>query len=573
MHRKYSTFLLFGGAGLVGMATSRLLARDLRPDKVVVASLHMSEAETAVAELVDEFPDIEWVPEAGNLFVPTDFASMSRGEILDDPIRRQQMLDFTFGDFDAAYRANHLAVIIRRHSPDAIVDCVNTATGISYQDIFESTAALRDDLGRLMTVGELASVPDMPADLETGLLAQAMPQIIRHVRLLFRATADAETAIYVKVGTTGTGGMGLNIPYTHSEDRPSRTLLAKTSVAFAHTGLLFLLARTPGAPVVKEVKPAAMIGYRAVQVTRIRGRGGKPVALYEPTRVDAESLTSLVTHEDAGAYTDTGEELEVAVVNTGENGLFAKGEFGAITALKQMEFVTPEEIAQRIVMEISGGNTGNDIIAALDGAVMTSSYRAGQLRGVAMKDLHRLEGSHGVPSIALGALGPPELSKLLFEAWMLKDAFGDLLLGSVHDEQGTPIAAELVSSRLAERLDDSNVARQAVSIGIPILMPDGRSFLRGPTIKVPEIKGKNKVAEVAGPEDLDKWARRGWIDLRPENMERWQERFAQMERARDELTRKGSAAVSRRTYLPVGFKIGDVVAWIFNNEMGGYRVK
>jgi len=573
VHRKHSTFLLFGGAGLVGMATSRLLARELRPDKVVVASLSMSESEAAVAELASEFPDVEWVPEDGNLFVPTEFASMSRAEILGDSKRRQTLLDFTFGDFESAYRSNHMAVLIRRHEPDAIVDCVNTATGISYQDIFESTAALREDLGRLNSEGALAAVPEMPADLETGLLAQPMPQIIRHVRLLFRATAETNTAIYIKVGTSGTGGMGLNIPYTHSEDRPSRTLLAKTSVAFAHTGLLFLLARTPGAPVVKEVKPAAMIGYRAVQVTQIKGRGGQPVRLYEPRQVNTDGLRKLSTHERDDGYVATGEELEVAVVNTGENGLFALGEFGAITALKQMEFVTPEEIAQRIVMEISGGNTGNDIIAALDGAVMTSSYRAGLLRQVAMKDLHRLEGSHGVPSIALGALGPPELSKLLFEAWLLKDAFGDHLLGSVVDEEGNSLTAEKVSERLAEGLEGSLVARQAVSIGIPILLPDGRNFLRGPVIKVPEIKGKNKIAEVAGAGDLDKWARRGWIDLRPANMRCWQERFQQMDRAREELTRKGSAAVSRRTYLPVGFKIGDVVAWIFNNEMGGYRVK
>jgi len=573
VHRKHSTFLLFGGAGLVGMATSRLLARELRPDKVVVASLSMDESEVAVAELVAEFPDVEWVPEDGNLFVPTQFASMSRSEILGDPSHRQTLLDFTFGDFEAAYQSNHMAVLIRRHRPDAIVDCVNTATGISYQDIFESTTALREDLGRLTAEGALAAVPEMPADLETGLLAQPMPQIIRHVRLLFRATAETNTAIYVKVGTSGTGGMGLNIPYTHSEDRPSRTLLAKTSVAFAHTGLLFLLARTPGAPVVKEVKPAAMIGYRAVQVTQIKGRGGDPVRLFEPSQVDTQNLRELSTLEGEDGYVATGEELEVAVVNTGENGLFAKGEFGAITALKQMEFVTPEEIAQRIVMEISGGNTGSDIIAALDGAVMTSSYRAGQLRQVAMKDLHRLEGSHGVPSIALGALGPPELSKLLFEAWLLKDAYGDNLLGSVVDEDGNTIAAETVSARLTEGLKDSLVARQAVSIGIPILLPDGRNFLRGPVIKVPENKGKNKVAQVTGPEDLDRWARRGWIDLRPANIKCWQERFGEMDRAREELTRKGSAAVSRRTYLPVGFKIGDVVAWIFNNEMGGYRVK
>jgi hypothetical protein len=46
-----------------------------------------------------------------------------------------------------------------------------------------------------------------------------------------------------------------------------------------------------------------------------------------------------------------------------------------------------------------------------------------------------------------------------------------------------------------------------------------------------------------------------------------------MAEARQELARKGSAAVSRQTYLPVNLKIGDVVAWIFNNEMSGYRIK
>jgi hypothetical protein len=61
----------------------------------------------------------------------------------------------------------------------------------------------------------------------------------------------AGTASYLKVGTSGTGGMGLNIPFTHSEERPSRMLLAKSSVAGAHSLLLYLMARTPGAPAVK----------------------------------------------------------------------------------------------------------------------------------------------------------------------------------------------------------------------------------------------------------------------------------------------------------------------------------
>jgi hypothetical protein len=572
VHRPFKTYLLFGGAGLVGMATCRHIARDLKPETVVVASLKMSEAEAAVVELKEEHPGINWVPEAGNLFVPTEFAFMSRGELLGNPDHRATMLDQTFGPFDDAYERNHLAVIIRRHTPDAIVDCVNTATGISYQDVFESTALLRDDLARHQ---EDPSAPndDFPRDLEAGLLSQAMPQIILHVRLLYRATVEAGTSVYVKVGTTGTGGMGLNIPYTHSEDRPSRTLLAKNAVAFAHTGLLFLLARTPDAPAVKEVKPAAMIGYRAVEVRTITGRDGLPKPLYQPKLVSVDDSNLLETRQPSSAFEATGDVLEMTVVNTGENGLFAKGEFGAITALQQMEFVTPEEIADKIVMEMTGANTGKDIIAALDGSVMTSSYRAGQLRTVAMKDLQRLEDKHGGPSIALGELGPPELSKLLFEAWLLRDSFGDALLGCVKGPNGETLPPELLSERLAAGIAESKVAQQAISIGIPVLLPDGRSFLRGPLIKVPEIKGKLKTAALRGVEDLDRWAKRGWIDLRPTNMKTWQDRFGRMDAERQELARKGSAAVSRATYLPVGLKIGDVVGWIFNNEMGGFRVK
>lgn len=33
--------------------------------------------------------------------------------------------------------------------------------------------------------------------------------------------SESGTRLYLKVGTTGTGGMGLNIPYTHSA-RPAQ---------------------------------------------------------------------------------------------------------------------------------------------------------------------------------------------------------------------------------------------------------------------------------------------------------------------------------------------------------------
>ena len=46
-----------------------------------------------------------------------------------------------------------------------------------------------------------------------------------------------------------------------------------------------------------------------------------------------------------------------------------------------------------------------------------------------------------------------------------------------------------------------------------------------------------------------------------------------MLRARADLREEGSAAASIHSYVSTEFEIGEVVAWIFNNEMGGYRVK
>ncbi|MCK6526302.1 hypothetical protein L6R50_01645 [Myxococcota bacterium] len=580
MRTRDESFLVLGGAGLVGMAVCRLLVSRHGARRVVVASLKEEEAREAVAELTSTAPDVDFVPVWGNLFVPHDLAFLSPRDLVADPGRRRRLLDHIFEDFEAACAENHLARIIREHQPDVIVDCVNTATGISYQDVVAGTKTLRQDVEEWASAdGGERDLSDFRADLEKLLLSQTSPQLIRHVRFLYEATREKPgqrgTRMYVKVGTTGTGGMGLNIPFTHSEDRPSVTLLTKTEVAFGHTGLLFLMARTPDAPIVKEVKPAAMIGYKAVEVRHIPDETGRPVRLFRPRSVDVSALGRLDTREADAEYEDTGRTLRVAVVNTGENGLFALGEFAAITARDEMEFVTPEEIAQRISQEILGASTGHDVVAALDSSVMGPTYRAGLLRTVAMKDLKRLADEHGVPSIALGKLGPPELSKLLFEAHLLRACFGEELDALLHEGVGSarlPRAPEAMAAAMADTALGTGIAEMAISIGVPVLMPDGRTLLRGPRIRVPEVKGKYSTAPLGGG-DVDRFARKGWIDLRPANAARWQERIRRVESARHALERQGSAAVGRETYLPIKLVIGELVAWVLNNEMDGYRIK
>ena len=556
----YHDFLILGGAGLVGLQVCRHIIFRLQPRRIVVASLRKEEAKEACRKLEEEFGDkVAFVPEYGNLFVPTDLSGEGRSELLNDHKKRKRLLVELYDDFESAYQKNHLVQIIKRHRPEVIVDCVNTATGLSYQDVFDGAAKVREWIKE----DEFNSTG--LRDLETLLLSQTVPQLIRHVRFVHRSTTEYQTKLYLKVGTTGTGGMGLNIPYTHSEDKPSKKLLAKNEAAFGHTGLLFLLARTPGAPIVKEVKPAAMIGYRGVRVQCVKDKHNNEV-LFHPKEIVLDG-SSLNLNEPESKYKKN-RNFEVPVVDTGENGVFTRGEFAAITALGQMEYITPEEIAKTIVMEIRGANTGQDVISAMDASVLNPSYKAGLLRRAALTDLSLSEQASSIPSIALGRLGPPELSKLLFEAYLFKSAFKTIERSVASDRSASDI-----SEALELAINSSGVSEIAPSIGIPILLSDGTTLLRGPRINVPEIIGHSTSISLKDKDQLEKWIRKGWIDLRPSNMECWRNRFKKMLRARAQLRDMGSASASIYTFLGDTFEIGEVVAWIFNNELEGYRIK
>ena len=92
----------------------------------------------------------------------------------------------------------------------------------------------------------------------------------------------------------------------------------------------------------------------------------------------------------------------------------------------------------------------------------------------------------------------------------------------------------------------------------------------GPRIRIPErIEPGVRVTE----EDVDAWAQKGWVDLRPPNMALWQERFEKMEKSRQDIRGRGSAAVTIEGYIYDNIRIGEVAGWIFNNEQDGYRVK
>jgi len=555
--------LVLGGYGLVGMAVCRELLR-YNPGRLVVASLRQGQAESAVERLQMEHPDTqtEIVPAWGDLLLRAEWQEAPEGihprvAVLDDRHKRRRLVaDILEGlDEDILVSSQLYQLItgtaagLAGQAADIVIDCVNTATAVAYQNIFQTSRRLEDSIAR-------EEQADWPEEVERLLASLYVPQLVRHMQILYEAMLRAGTQAYVKVGTSGTGGMGLNIPYTHGEERPSRVLLSKSAVAGAQTMLIFLLARTPGGPaIVKEIKPTAAIAWKEINYGPIRS-GGRTFPLYDCPPESAYPLSDPDTLTPQGDFGEpTGEFLESVYIDAGENGLFAVGEFTAITTLGQMGFVTPEEIAHNILVEIVGGNTGHDVIAAMDSSVMGPSYRAGFLRQAALNRMRQLEAEHAVDSIAFELLGPPRLSKLLFEAYLLKRTCKTLsvAIGGKPDE-----IAEKITQEVSQ---DPRLRQHIISIGIPILLSDGKRLLRGPVNKSPD-------------------AEHGWVDLTPANIKRWQERLKMLRTSIQEKLAGDTSSQHDRAYPSAvawrdedTFDVGEIVGWLFTHQERGRRGK
>ncbi|MCL7972810.1 MAG: short-chain dehydrogenase [marine benthic group bacterium] len=549
MDIKGRNILMLGGSGLVGIAIARKLL-PLKPARLVIAALRQDESEEGVATLRRE-PDaegVELVAEWGDILLRASRRDESRTAMLETDEGRAEILDDLLGHLkEEDFSRNLLYMLLEQHEPSIVIDCVNTATAIAYQDLFTSAGRLRD----LMWSGGKPTV----ADIEAHLTTLYLPQLIRHVQVLMHGMRRARTEVYLKIGTSGTGGMGLNVPFTHSEERPSATLLSKSSVSGAHSALLFLMGRTPDSPVVKEVKPTAAVAWKRITYGPVR-KAGKPIRRFDCR--NPVDLSEAFTASPEGRCIDTGEALESVYLDAGENGLFSLGEYETISALGLMEIITPEEIADAAIAEIRGRPTGRDIVGALDAATMGPTYRGGALRETALRYMEELESEHDVRSVAFEMLGPPRLSKLLFEAEILRRLFPDVRRGAELDPAATAARSlELIES-------DDRLRSDVLSIGIPVLLPDGKRMLRGPRVSV----------EPDGPPD-PVWANRGWVDLRPESWSRWRDRLVSYI---EEVLDVPGAEFGSGTDLDVRARSGDIrpgalAAYVFRFEDEGERMK
>ncbi len=551
--------LVLGAYGEAGIAICRQILRYL-PAELVVASLTEEEAQWALKELEPETPSYCKVRASwGNIFVRWPLKDMRLADIASSPEHLRTMVDDNLNELtEDILTASTLYRLVTEFRPEIIVDCINTATALSYQNIYHAYHAMEG-------AGERSTdAADLPYHL---LSAVSIPPLIRHVQILHESMKRSGTRLYLKIGTTGTGGMGLNIPFTHGEENPSRLLMTKAATAGAHTMLLYTLSRTPGWPIIKEIKPAAMIGWKDIGKGVIR-RGNRGYPLYDCPVEGAfrlmEGSTFSYEQMDTGA-SPGGRQIEGVYIDTGENGVFSIDEFKAITSLGLMEFVTPEDIAHHAIMNIIGINSSKDVIAAIDNSVMEPTFRAGILRRDAIEEATRLGGG----GVAYGFLGP-KMSKLITECKLIKQSYGTV-------EDALTVTPERLAYSLEKLLEvDPGMLSAPISIGIPILLPDGERLIFAR--RAVKDKGWEEGPWTVTAANIDRWAEREWVDLRPANMARWQERFR---KANEDACRSPEKHCSRFNRGMLFWKkteegktiidAGEITAWVFINEFGGGR--
>lgn len=253
--------------------------------------------------------------------------------------------------------------IIVDFRPDFIVDSINTATQCSY---INTHSRVIDGVG----IGLL--------------LLLRYYQVLYHLlRQDFWKEKKKKVNIlqYIKIGTTGIGGMGLGIPFTHGEEQPSLSLLKKVAMAGSQTNILFAMSNSRNIANIQEIIPATSI--------------------FQLSGFDAKRKE----------------------IDGGESRGYALEEFRLLTDKRLMGVIDAFELAEIIVDALKTGKSRFDALGSLMRARVARSSKSSAKRRDTSQTWQEDQNKQKAISIAHGNLGPRRIRKLLFELFILLDFY------------------------------------------------------------------------------------------------------------------------------------------------------
>ncbi|MCP3944707.1 MAG: hypothetical protein GY710_24960 [Desulfobacteraceae bacterium] len=245
-------FLILGAGGQIGVETA-LRISALSPQSICIHSLKKEEVTSLKKQIQQISPNLDVFLSWGDIFM-TNENIYYQGDVLD--CKRE----FSYEEIDCLLsRQTRIYKLTLLFKPDIIIDATNSATTLSN---YEIPMPRVNEKYRVLIYDSLK--------LEIGIYS--LKKFILGLRFCFD---ELELSSYIKVSTTGLGGLGLNIEYTHGDENKSflsENIWNKLIFSGVQHQMLWSLARTVAKEKkqVKIVVPATLVGFEQLSSFAIK---------------------------------------------------------------------------------------------------------------------------------------------------------------------------------------------------------------------------------------------------------------------------------------------------------------
>lgn len=370
INKKEKKILILGAGGLIGGSVLKELIRRHHCNIAVVSLKDNRTREKIVLLGKNKKINIKkyWI----NILVPYSLQKYSFSEIFKHTKRKKIFLNY-LKQQNIDLLNTSLFHIIKDFKPNYIIDCINIPTQCSYID----TSNIFNDSG-----------------IGLHILLKYYQNINTLLNNDFWLKQGIKMKIlqYLKIGTTGIGGMGLNIPFTHGESKPSLPLLKKVAIAGAQTNILYGIKNNQYAEI-KEIIPATAVFSKELNY--------KNVSSVKKFKNNFNNF-----------------HLEI---NGGESGYYTIEEFRLISNEKQMGFIDSQSLSKSIINGLF--NNKHNILFGIEKCVIRSSKKSSVIRQNIINRAEKIIKKKDIACVAHGRLGPNKISKLLFEAKIFIDYY------------------------------------------------------------------------------------------------------------------------------------------------------
>lgn len=473
--------VLFIGTGQIGKA---ILEKVLlfQPKKIIIHNLTKEESILVCNKYRKKYKQVDFISSYGNVFMPYDLKDLKNNNLYDES---EKIINYFYKEIDQdVLRQSTIVTLISKYKPNLIIDAINTATvlGNAYNPEYN-----------MMCYNE------NPKECSKKLMVDDYTtKLINFIYSLKYGIESFGVEKYIKVSTTGLGGMGINMPYTHGDNPKinlSSALMGKIAASGVLHQLLWNLEHTMGNNI-SLIIPGTFVGYDSVKTEPIETDKGLLLK-----RGYSRPYNIMKKNEIEYNNNVTKEYLEFPVVRAGENHVYSKLELNVLTAIGQMEGITKEEVADRVI-DCINGKSSNDILSCLNSAMLKPTYSGREMIYDINSKFNNNNYNYG---IATGNLGV-NLSKKLYELYLVKQAFPTI--SALKNAKIDDIVLK-VNSKL-----NKSIVEEINTIGIPIIDRDNNFYI-GDYSLIPSISESHKINK----KNIDKWSKTGWVDLRKENIE------------------------------------------------------